>query len=225
MIRKTYSILYKHISLIMCLGMVAFSILSLVSLITIISANKSLESLSKSIETEMRRSEEVTAGIIDLNQEQNEILEKIDHYTALMEPITVLPITPTNIKESSQIGRGQTTNIKRYPVKFEVSMYTNKGGAPPYKGLMKSGNYTYPGVIAAPDCIPLGSKVVFTDVPEEWSELEKVYTVEDRGGHIKKIEKNGETVYRLDVWTDNDKYANKWGRRTLHGWVYTTSDL
>ena len=105
-------------------------------------------------------------------------------------------------------------------VEFEVTMYTNAGGAPPYQGKMANGEYTHTGVVAGPKSLPFGTIVQFTNMPPEWSELDIPYVVKDRGGAIVEKYENGKTIYCIDIWTDKgEEYAKSWGRRRLTGYI------
>ena len=102
---------------------------------------------------------------------------------------------------------------------FEVTMYTNAGGAPPYKGMMASGEYTQYGVVAAPKSLPFGTLIEFEGVPNGWEYLNTQFVVKDRGGAIKEKTKDGEKVYCIDVWCDDKEMAKNWGRRTIRGCI------
>lgn len=142
----------------------------------------------------------------DLSDDQNKLLT--DEVAALKDYIL------------KQTGR-DIVNIKR--AKFEVTMYTTKecGKAVNTTGFGKtaSGTTVSRGSVAMPTSIPFGSQVIIDGVTED-NNLNIVHTVEDTGGAIVEKTVDGETVYKLDVYTTDLQEALNWGVREKEGWIY-----
>jgi 3D (Asp-Asp-Asp) domain-containing protein len=104
---------------------------------------------------------------------------------------------------------------------FEVTMYTNQEGAPPYKGSTASGAVASRGTIAAPSSIPMHTLVMIDDMDEPWVRrgFDVVNEVLDRGGAVKEKIKNGEKYYRIDVWAPSQDAKEGWGLREKKGWL------
>jgi 3D (Asp-Asp-Asp) domain-containing protein len=82
---------------------------------------------------------------------------------------------------------------------LSVSGYTNRTGAPPFQGLMRSGEYTRHGVCACGEKYPFGT---WFFVDGEW------LLCMDTGGEI------GDG--NVDKWFERDADANAWGRRQMN---------
>jgi 3D (Asp-Asp-Asp) domain-containing protein len=82
---------------------------------------------------------------------------------------------------------------------MSVSGYTNRTGAPPFQGLMTSGEYTRPGVCACGEKYPFGT-ILWVDA--------KWYVCMDRGPEI--------TDAHVDLWFQEDADANEWGRKQMN---------
>lgn len=126
-------------------------------------------------------------------------------------------------KEVKKPSRG-LSNRKFREATFEVTMYTNEGGAyskdSPYYGTMSNGDQTHIGAVAAPKSIPFGTKILLTDLPKGWEHLGKgAFVVKDRGGKIIEKVVNGEKVYCIDIYIGDRDYAYKWGRRIVKGYI------
>lgn len=97
-------------------------------------------------------------------------------------------------------------------VRIESTMFTNAEGAwpsdSPNYGMMASGKFTYPGAVAAPRNVPIGSTVIFTNELLAFDMHTRIFTVEDRGGRIV----NGIDRVCIDIWTDDLEQAHQWGR-------------
>lgn len=127
-------------------------------------------------------------------------------------------------KKVTLSSRGNS-RAKVKEVLFEVTMYTNEGGAyskdDPLYGTMANGEKTHIGAVAAPKSIPFGTKILLTDLPEGWEHLGKgVFVVKDRGGAIIEKEVDGKKVYCIDIYVGNKEYAYKWGRRIVKGYMW-----
>ena len=127
-------------------------------------------------------------------------------------------------KEGKRPSRG-LSGRKFREATFEVTMYTNEGGAyskdDPLYGTMANGEKTHIGAVAAPKSIPFGTKILLTDLPEGWGHLGKgVFVVKDRGGAIIEKEVDGKKVYCIDIYVGNKEYAYKWGRRIVKGYMW-----
>lgn len=108
---------------------------------------------------------------------------------------------------TSKLSRGGSVPQGKN-IKVEVSHYCScsscSGG---YGGKTASGSGVYVGAVAAPPEIPLGSKIMING---------NVYTVEDRGGYIKKV---GDT-YRIDIYVPSHQEALSKGRYTTTAQLY-----
>lgn len=171
--------------------------------------------VSEARETIYNLSEEIENNK-EIVQNAKDIENEIDGYKKEVEYLKSKVTAMEKYKEKSA-SRGTSRNMKK--VTFEVTMYTNAGGAPPYKGLMANGKYTKEGVVAAPKSIPFGTEVMLDRVPDEWGSLKRIYEVSDRGGAIIEKSVNGEKVICIDIWTDNKEEAKRWGRRKIEGWL------
>lgn len=99
--------------------------------------------------------------------------------------------------------RLEETNI----IKVEVSFYCPCSiccgkWATLNPGITASGTKAKWGTIAAPKELPFGTKLKINSFGD------KVFTVEDTGSYIKKVN----NIYRLDVWTSNHSDALRRGR-------------
>lgn len=104
-------------------------------------------------------------------------------------------------RASKEVSRGATvTNkLKINKITVEVSMYGATGKK------TASGCYPKWGMIAAPLEIPMGTSMIIDGYFEN-----KVFTVADTGGYIKKVG----NVYRIDVFTPyGENYSNTFGRK------------
>lgn len=110
--------------------------------------------------------------------------------------------------KSSSLSRGvniETRNLRVKKVKVEISMYSREE----FNNNTASGKRPRFGIIAAPKEIPFGTDFIipgFNNV---------VFTVEDRGGYIKKV---GDT-YRIDIFVETTAEANKFGRQTRYAYM------
>lgn len=94
-------------------------------------------------------------------------------------------------------------NQKGRTVTMEVTAYTSAQGTG--EGLITaSGSHVSPGrTIAASPEFPFGTKMRING---------HVYTVEDRGGAVKR---SSSGLYRVDIYMTSIDQARQWGRRTL----------
>lgn len=101
------------------------------------------------------------------------------------------------LKKGKQINKGDKYML-------EVSYYHD--GLLTASGTRPKINHT----IAAPKEIPFGSKITVDG---------QTYTVEDRGGYIKKVwsDKYGCFLYRVDIYVTSEKEAYKRGRHVVEG--------
>jgi 3D (Asp-Asp-Asp) domain-containing protein len=106
-------------------------------------------------------------------------------------------------------------------VNFEVTMYTNEEGAPPYEGHTASGNIASRGTVAAPKSIPMHTLVMIDGMDQPWASkgFDVINEVLDRGGAVQEKVKDGETYYRIDVWAPSKEAKEGWGRRDKEGWL------
>ena len=154
---------------------------------------------------------------IELGKKNLELDQKMKLLESKDKEIQLLIQEIEKLEKSKPVSRGDSRTPQS--ALFEVTMYTNAGGAPPYKGMMASGEYTRYGVVAAPKSLPFGTLIEFEGVPNGWEYLNTQFVVKDRGGAIKEKTKDGEKVYCIDVWCDDKEMAKNWGRRTIRGWI------
>ncbi|MCX8074139.1 MAG: hypothetical protein N2749_00945 [Clostridia bacterium] len=106
---------------------------------------------------------------------------------------------------SRGMGSIEITNLKVKKVKVEISMYSRQE----FNNNTASGKRPRFGMVAAPKEIPFGTDFIipgFNNV---------VFTVEDRGGYIKKV---GD-VYRIDIFVETTEEAIKFGRQTRYAYM------
>ena len=193
------------IAMVMLIRMVIFNFITLNETITILKTQQQV----------------MDVMIKNTKEELDTQKEKIDTYEEVFELIE------SRSRSDGQLtSRGyRNTGLRQIKeVLFEVTMYTNAGGAwkvgSPYWGTMANGEKTHIGVVATPVEIPFGSQIIFKDIPDEWDwYLNKVFVAKDRGSAIVKKSVDGKEIYCVDVYTEDKNLAKEWGRRIISGYI------
>jgi 3D (Asp-Asp-Asp) domain-containing protein len=176
----------------------------------LIRLNTNLKELDTAIDKLDKENDEAQSYII----QQEEKYKKIEE---VMQENSKLQAQNEEIKKQNELlSRYQLTkqslsrggdplskHVKLKKITVEVSMYSRQQSG---NNKTKSGKRPEWGMIAAPKEISMGTKMI---IPNDPVLQKRVFTVEDRGGYIKKV---GD-VYRIDVFVETTAFAIEYGRK------------
>ena len=110
-----------------------------------------------------------------------------------------------------ELERRRSEEQKKRYIKVEVSAYCSCSiccdeYAYLNPGITASGTRAKWGTVAAPKELKFGTKIKINGFGD------KIFTVEDRGGYIRKVG----NIYRIDIWMSNHSKATSYGRRVVN---------
>ena len=160
---------------------------------------RSITELNSQIELKDKEIEENGVAIASLTEENSSL--KIENENLRQR---TLEIDREIIDIEREIEEAEKIKASSKTIKVEVSGYCSCYLCSEGWGQKTAdGTGVHWGVIAAPKEIPFGTKMKIDGFGD------MVFTVNDRGGYIKKV---GDT-YRIDVWFPKHGDAEKYGRR------------
>ena len=161
--------------------------------------DRSIVELNNQIELKDKEIEENGVALASLNEENSNLkLENENLRQRSSEVDREIVDIERQIEEATRVKASSKT------IKVEVSGYCSCYLCSEGWGQKTAdGTGVHWGVIAAPREIPFGTKMKIDGFGDT------VFTVNDRGGYIKKV---GDT-YRIDVWFPRHGDAEKYGRR------------